>query len=81
MLTHLMGLLHPPARSPTFLFGNFWQMTVARHEALVTYGLHREVAKLFDKNLGCIPSSSFLYNQLVLVYVWSQLNLAPDILL
>lgn len=56
-------------------------MTVAWHKALVTYGLHREVAEHFDKNLGCIPSSSFLYNQLVLVHVWSQLNLAPDILL
>jgi len=130
MLTHLSGLLHPPAQSPQFFFRKFkvdvgvrlatslsafhffldvplsclalvegssiatdgasrcsnllanrWQMAVARHEVLVAYGLHREAADLFVKNLGRIPSSSYLYDELVLVHVWSQLQLALDVLL
>jgi hypothetical protein len=51
------------------LLANHRQMAVARHEVLVTYGLHWEAAQLFVKNLGRIPSSSHLYNQLVLVHV------------
>ena len=130
MLTHLAGLLHPPAGSPHFYFRKFkvdvlvrlaaslstfhvfldlplsclaladgssavtggvarcsnllanrWQMAVARHEVLVAYGLHREASDLFVKNLGRVPSSSHLYDQLVLSHVWSQLCLSLDLLL
>jgi hypothetical protein len=56
------------------LLANHWQMAVTQHEVLITYGLHREAAELFDKNLGHTPSSNFLYDQLVL-------NLALDVLL
>jgi len=51
------------------LLANRWQMAVAWHKVLVAYGLHWEAAQLFVKNLGRIPSSSHLYNQLVLVHV------------
>jgi hypothetical protein len=63
------------------LLANHWHMAVAWHEVLVAYGLHREAADLFVKNLGRIPSSSHLYDQLVLVHVWSQLCLSLDLLL
>jgi len=66
---------------PTNVLANAWQMTCARQAVLATYGLYREAAALFEKNLGRIPVASFFYDDLVLVHVSSQLNWALDILL
>jgi hypothetical protein len=66
---------------PTNVLANAWQMTCARQAVLAAYGLHREAAAIFEKNLGRIPVCSFFYDDLVLVHVASQLNWALDILL
>ncbi len=56
----------------------FWtnplEMICARQVILATYGLHHDEAALFAKNVGWLTPSTYLFEELVLVHVASQLN-------
>jgi len=50
------------------------EMICARQVVLAAYGLHQDEASLFVKNMGRITPSTYLFEELVLVHVASQLN-------
>jgi hypothetical protein len=56
----------------------FWtnplEMICARQVILAAYGLHQDEATLFAKNVGRLTPSTYLFEELVLVHIASQLN-------